>query len=283
MTHYVFIDSKGVKPLERSQIKDGDVVAFVSEYGRGVALMQDGNWFYSAYNLYRQNEVWVSDNMPEEIQLLPPTKDDMLLAIDHLYADDGDDHPEDVLLWPNSLHGMDASVRQAMDNLHQALKEQNEMQDHIVKRWQKKRDEEIEKAEEIRYQWEKETEEHCEHIEQLEKKVKEDEAHIKQLEAEIERLKQQPSEDNFVRRLVKETKNLYKHEKAKTEVIRQILYKVGRSDAEAELDAWIEGKEVRKAIHVEGDYVLEKNVEHQVEHVAAGGTGISVNGKEKKK
>ncbi len=42
-------------------------------------------------------------------------------------------------------------------------------------------------------------------------------------------------------------------------------------------------KQEEDRIHVEGDYVLEKNVEHQVEHVAAGGTGISVNGKEKKK
>ena len=42
-------------------------------------------------------------------------------------------------------------------------------------------------------------------------------------------------------------------------------------------------KQEADRIHVEGDYVLEKNVEHQVEHVAAGGTGISVNGKEKKK
>ena len=42
-------------------------------------------------------------------------------------------------------------------------------------------------------------------------------------------------------------------------------------------------KQEADRIHVEGDYVLEKNVEHQVEHVAAGGTGISINGKEKKK
>lgn len=65
---------------------------------------------------------------------------------------------------------------------------------------------------------------------------------IKELEAENERLRAVKKEDDFVKRLVKETKNLYKHEKEKMEVIRQILYKVGRFDAEAELDAYIEGK-----------------------------------------
>ena len=42
-------------------------------------------------------------------------------------------------------------------------------------------------------------------------------------------------------------------------------------------------KQEEGRIHVEGDYVVEKNVMHEVGHVAAGGTGISVNGKEKKK
>ncbi len=37
-------------------------------------------------------------------------------------------------------------------------------------------------------------------------------------------------------------------------------------------------KQEADKIHVEGDYVVEKHVEHQVEHVAAGGTGIRLNG-----
>lgn len=65
---------------------------------------------------------------------------------------------------------------------------------------------------------------------------------IKELEDENERLRAVKTEDDFVRRLVQETKNLYKHEKEKIEVIRQILYKVGRIEEEAELDACIEGK-----------------------------------------
>lgn len=70
---------------------------------------------------------------------------------------------------------------------------------------------------------------------------------IHELEEENARLKAVRTEDDFVRRIVKETKKLYKHDKEKTEVIRQILYKVGRSDAEEELDAWIEGREYKTA------------------------------------
>lgn len=57
--------------------------------------------------------------------------------------------------------------------------------------------------------------------------------------------------DHFVRRLVDETKNLYKHERDKIEVVRQILYNVGRNDAEAELDAWIEGREYKPTVNVD--------------------------------
>ena len=100
---------------------------------------------------------------------------------------------------------------------------------------------------------------------------------IKELKAENERLKAVKTEDDFVRRLVRETKNLYKHEKNKTEVIRQILYKVGRSDAEEELDAWIEEREYKTSLNVAGDYVVSKKVENEVNGVASLSTGITVN------
>ena len=99
---------------------------------------------------------------------------------------------------------------------------------------------------------------------------------IKELEAEIARLRGK-TEDDFVKRLVRETKHLYKHEKDKIEVIRQILYKVGRNDAEEELDAWIEGREYKPSINVSGDYVVTKHVDNEVNGVASGGTGINVN------
>lgn len=81
---------------------------------------------------------------------------------------------------------------------------------------------------------------------------------IKELEEENARLRTVKTEDDFVKRLVEETKKLYKHERSKTEVIRQILYKVGRSDAEEELDAWIEGREHKTAVSVAGDLVIKK-------------------------
>lgn len=100
---------------------------------------------------------------------------------------------------------------------------------------------------------------------------------IKELMEENERLKVVKTEDDFVRRLVSDTKNLYKHEKGKIEVVRQILYKVGRSDAEEELDAWIEGKEYNPSVNVAGDYVLSKQVVNEVNGVSSGATGISTN------
>ena len=73
--------------LDRSQIKDGDIVAFDYDYGHGVALMKDGSEFYSAYNLFRADSVWVSDYIPEEIRLFAPNREDLLLAIDHLTSE----------------------------------------------------------------------------------------------------------------------------------------------------------------------------------------------------
>ena len=100
---------------------------------------------------------------------------------------------------------------------------------------------------------------------------------IAELESENINLRSVKTEDDFVKRLVKETKNLYKHEKEKIEVIRQILYKVGRSDAEEELDAWIEGRVYRPTVNVSGDLVVNKHVESEVSNVEGGGTGINVN------
>lgn len=100
---------------------------------------------------------------------------------------------------------------------------------------------------------------------------------IKELEEENERLKNVRSENDFVRKLVRETKKLYKHEKEKTEVIRQILYKLGRTDAEEELDVWIEGKEYKPSVNVAGDYVVNKHVENEVSGVSSGATGIGIN------
>ena len=88
--------------------------------------------------------------------------------------------------------------------------------------------------------------------------------------------KKNPTADDFVKRLVREAKKLYKHDKGKLEVIRQMLYNLGCVEAEAELDACIEGKEY-KPMNIEGDYVVNKNVENEVNGVAKGATGIITN------
>ena len=275
MKKYEFKDPLSNRPFVRQQIKDGDIVAFDYKYGRGVAQMKDEICFYSAYNLSGPNEVCYNDGMPVEIQLLHPSKDDMFLATIRLMSETNDDDnlPEDFTIYKDLLYSAETTLMPAIDKLQSAIKNYNEMQDYIAKRWQKELDKEKQTVKGLKKWYEDETKKRDVKIEQLEKRIKE-------LEAEAERLKQQPSEDSFVERLVKETKNLYKHEKVKTEVIRQILYKVGRSDAEAELDAWIEGKE-RPSVSVAGDYVANKHVENEVNGVASGATGISVNKKNK--
>lgn len=100
---------------------------------------------------------------------------------------------------------------------------------------------------------------------------------IKVLEEEVAALRAVKTEDGFVKQIVNETKQLYKHEKEKIEVVRQILYKVGRYDAEEELDALIEGREYKPSpVHIHGDYVVNKHVDNEVNGVASGATGVSI-------
>lgn len=74
---------------------------------------------------------------------------------------------------------------------------------------------------------------------------------IKELMEENELLKAVKTEDDFVERFVEETKRFYKHERKKADAIRQIMIKVGRQDAEAEIDAWMDGKQTKVAKNVE--------------------------------
>ena len=100
---------------------------------------------------------------------------------------------------------------------------------------------------------------------------------IKELMEENERLKAVKTEDDFVERFVEEAKRFYKHERKKADAIRQIMIKVGRRDAEADIDAWIEGREYKSSVNVQGDFVMNKSVEHEVNNVASDATGISIN------
>ena len=94
---------------------------------------------------------------------------------------------------------------------------------------------------------------------------------------EIEEQKKVPTEDSFVQKFVQETKHFFKHDRKRADTIRQIMIKVGRSDADKELDAWIEGREYKPSINVAGDYVLSKHVDNEANGVASGATGININ------
>lgn len=63
--------------------------------------------------------------------------------------------------------------------------------------------------------------------------------------------------DKFVAKVVEETKLFFKHDRKKADVVRQIMIKVDRLDAEKELDDWIEGREVGKKTI--GQLVMEQN------------------------
>lgn len=100
---------------------------------------------------------------------------------------------------------------------------------------------------------------------------------IKELEEDNAQLKNIKTEDAFVQKFVQETKHFFKHDRKRADTIRQIMIKVGRSDADKELDAWIEGREYKPSINVAGDYVLSKHVDNEANGVASGATGININ------
>ena len=63
--------------------------------------------------------------------------------------------------------------------------------------------------------------------------------------------------DEFVAKMVEETKHFFKHDRKKADVVRQIMIKVDRPDADKELDDWIEGREEGKKTI--GQFVMEQN------------------------
>ena len=104
---------------------------------------------------------------------------------------------------------------------------------------------------------------------------------IKELEEENVRLKSVKTEDAFVEKMLKETKKRFKHEseRNKAVAVSQILAWAGREDASENLDEWLEGKE-KPFIAVNGDYVVSKHVENEIDNVEAGGTGVNINKEE---
>jgi hypothetical protein len=108
---------------------------------------------------------------------------------------------------------------------------------------------------------------------------------IAELRAEVERLKKIPTEDDFVNRLIEKLTTTWRDDKKTIAEFRKILDAMGRADVVKELDASLKGK-VKKSktneqnanpnIVVNGDYVVDKHVENEVNGVASGATGINV-------
>lgn len=76
------------------------------------------------------------------------------------------------------------------------------------------------------------------------------EREIAELRAEVERLKRIPTEDDFVKRFIEATKTQFRFKRQEADAVRQIMDKMGRSDAEAGLAAWIEGSESKPSISI---------------------------------
>lgn len=66
--------------LHRLTIKDGDLVAFEGKYGRGLALMADGNYYYCAYNLTKHYGLSMAKRISDDTLFLTPSKEDIIRA-----------------------------------------------------------------------------------------------------------------------------------------------------------------------------------------------------------
>lgn len=86
---------------------------------------------------------------------------------------------------------------------------------------------------------------------------------IKELEEENARLKTIKTEDDFVERFVKKVKHNLKRDKKTVEEIRKLMDALGRSDADKELDDWLQGKD-KKVVKQVTKKFIQKNINSQV-------------------
>lgn len=105
---------------------------------------------------------------------------------------------------------------------------------------------------------------------------------IEQLRAEVERLKKVPTEDDFVKKLIKATKTLFRFKRNEADAVRQVMDKLGRADADADLTAWMERRESNPAVSIgklevrQGGTNIDSNYGPNIEH--NGGTLTLPNG-----
>ena len=86
---------------------------------------------------------------------------------------------------------------------------------------------------------------------------------IKELEEDNARLKSVKTEDDFVARFVNKVKHNLKRDKKTVEEIRKLMDALGRSDADKDLDDWLQGKDTKVIKQVTKKYI-QKNINSQI-------------------
>ena len=79
----------------------------------------------------------------------------------------------------------------------------------------------------------------------------------------IEELRKVKTEDDFVVKFVKKVKHNLKRDKKTVEEIRKLMDALNRSDADKELDEWLQGKD-KKVVKQVTKKFFQKNINSQV-------------------
>jgi hypothetical protein len=234
MKKYSFSSELLKRKIDPNIIKDGDIVAFEwykddnNSPQKGVACMGEDNLYHAAYNLFRDDEgVWFEGKMPTDVVYFSPTKEEYELALEKF----GNKCFKHINFLDPVINPSTTPVKDIIEQLEACYKEQQEVALRTISF--------------------------------LTVTIKKKNELISNLIKEKDMYKDLPSEDDFVKRLVKETKHLYKHEKDKIDVIRKILYHLHREDEETELDAWIEERQKPLV-----------NIENAADVIAEGGRKI---------
>ena len=90
-----------------------------------------------------------------------------------------------------------------------------------------------------------------EEVATLQQEIADLKAQLAEKDKVIEELRKAPTEDAFVKKLIKATKTLFRFKRNEADAIRQVMDKLGRSDADADLTAWMEGRERKPSISID--------------------------------
>ena len=100
-------------------------------------------------------------------------------------------------------------------------------------------------------------------VDELKREIEELNGQLVMKDKTIEELKAIPKEDDFVQRILKKVKHNLKRDKKTVEEIRKLMDALGRSDADKELDEWLQGKPKPVVKQVTKKFI-QKNINSQV-------------------